>query len=299
MVEALLSLSTGLSSRNAPSSAPPLSRSGRSSEYQPILEEIQNLLEALATGVGSRAAKKLEKRHTMAMGLYFRRLAKKFPYSNLTGYVSQYQAKESLSLLVNLSLVEAKKDSARKLTGKGIEASSDDLLITLKNGSTAGYELGGKQAADAIRIIPTFDLVDPGAQKWIRKRAALQVTNINKVTRDRLARVLIDGVDKGLPVPKIARNIRAEINEMSRYRSNLIAQNELNESMSESSLRTFERLGVSGKSWSTVGDDRVSEDCQSNAASGIIPIDANFATGKDRPPQHPNCRCTLTPERKR
>jgi len=254
--------------------------------YDQILDEIQKLLEALVkTGTRTPEGKKLEARFTTEMSLYFRRLARKFPYSSLASYVNQYK--------------ESKESDARKLMGRAVEVGSSDLRITIEGNATKGYELGGTQAAQAVRIKPTFALVDEGAKKWIRKRAAEQVTNIDEVTRDRLARLLVDGVDRGLSVPKIGRLIRTDIMDMSVYRGKLIATTELNESMSEASLQTYKRLAITHKSWSTVGDDRVSEECLANEAQGAIKIDATFSGGKDRPPQHPGCRCTLVPERVR
>jgi len=261
-------------------------------QHQPLLQEIQSLMEALTmTGVRTRQAKQLEARLTRAMSLYFRRLAKKFPYSSLTSYVNQYRSKEAEAS----RLVEAKKDDAKKILGKAVETGSDDLIIVIENGATKAYELGSSQAAAAIKIKPTFALVDEGAKKWIRKRAAGQVTNINEVTRDRLARVLIEGVDRGQPVPKISRSIRSEILEMTRYRANMIAQNELNESMSEASMQTYKRLDITYKSWSSALEP--CEICEANEAEGVVPIDHIFSSGHRRPPAHPHCLCTITPEK--
>lgn len=289
-----MNMSTVLLTKSAPRTAPQQSLSQSECNHQPILNEIQNLLEALVkTGVRTPAARKMEARFSRAMSLYFRRLARKLPYSSLTTFVNRYQTKEAQGAS---RLLEAKKDEAKKLLGKAVEAGSSDLEKTIELGVANGYELGGSQAAAAIKITPTFDLVDEGAKRWIRKRAAAQVTNINKVTRDRLARVLIDGVDKGLPVPKIGRLIRADVMDMSVYRAKMIAQNELNESMSEASLQTYQRLEITHKSWSSALEP--CEICQGNEAEGKVVIDHTFKSGHTRPPAHPNCLCTLTPERK-
>ena len=47
------------------------------------------------------------------------------------------------------------------------------------------------------------------------------------------------------------------------------------------------------KVWQTVGDDRVSDECQACEAQGPIPIDESFTSGASEPPNHPNCRCTV------
>jgi len=269
------------------------------------LDEIQSLLEVLASrqaGIRTPAARKLEAKFAKAVSLYFQRLARNFPYSSLSAYVSQYGpgepikgSRQPLRNPESVWLLEAKQEDARKLLGKAVEGGREDLRVIIESHATRSYELGSKQAAAAVRIRSTFALVDDGAKHWIKRRAATQVTNINETTRNRLARILIEGVDKGQSVPKIASNIRAEITDMSRYRANMIAQNELNEAMSEASLRTYERLEVTHKSWSAALEP--CEICAANEAEGIVPIDHTFSSGHKRPPAHPNCLCTLTPEK--
>ena len=85
--------------------------------------------------------------------------------------------------------------------------------------------------------------------------------------------------------------------DITKGRAQMIANTELNNAMSEASLQTYKRLNIAGKSWATVGDDRVDPECLANEADGIIPMDQTFSAGKQRPPQHPRCRCTLVPER--
>lgn len=255
-----------------------------------LIAEINLLLEALVrTGIRTQEARRLEVKFARTMSLYFRRLARKFPYSSLVGYVNQHRVKEASRLL------ESKKSDAKKLTGRAVEPQSEELRSIIEDNAAKGYLLGAEQAASAIRITPTFELVDEGAKNWIRKRAAAQVTNINEVTRDRLAKVLTEGVDKGQSVPQIAKNLRSQMTDMSKYRSNMIAQNELNESMSEASLQTYKRLDVKYKSWATALNP--CEICRGNEAEGVVPIGHVFSSGHSRPPAHPLCVCALTPEK--
>jgi len=290
----LSSESTVFSGYSAPKAAPPQSSCGSECsetrpEHQPLLDEIQSLLEAMASrqaGIRTPAAMKLEAKFARAVSLYFQRLTRSFPYSTLSGFVSRYGPGQPIAEAKTL-LLEAKKEDARKLIGKAVEGGSEDLRVTIESHATRSYELGSKQAAAAVRVRPTFALVDDGAKRWLKRRAATQVTNINETTRDRLARILVEGVDKGQSVPKIAGNIRTEITDMSRYRAKMIAQNELNEAMSEASLRTYERLEITHKSWSAALEP--CEICEANEAEGIVPIDHMFSSGHKRPPAHPNC----------
>ena len=59
-------------------------------------------------------------------------------------------------------------------------------------------------------------------------------------------------------------------------------------------IRQLEQTGLAmEKSWLTVGDDRVDDECAGNEAAGWIPATAAFPSGHDRPLAHPACRCTL------
>uniref|UniRef100_A0A6M3L1M3 Putative methyltransferase n=1 Tax=viral metagenome TaxID=1070528 RepID=A0A6M3L1M3_9ZZZZ len=266
-----------------------LSGSGVKS-VEELVQEIDLFLEAITkkAGILTPEGRKLERRYALKLSLYFSKMARNFPYSRLSSFVGQYQVKES-------RLLESKEKDAQKITSKAAEAQSEELYEILVDNNGTGYALSGAQAVRSVRMKATFEVVDDGAKKWIRKEAAAKVTKINEVTRDRLARVLSEGVDRGQSVAKIAKNIRAEVGDMSRYRSKMIAQTELNNAMSEASLRTYERLGVENKSWSTSGD--ACEICLGNEAEGIVPIDHVFSSGDERPPSHPNCLCVLSPEK--
>ena len=45
------------------------------------------------------------------------------------------------------------------------------------------------------------------------------------------------------------------------------------------------------KSWLTLGDDRVSDICRTNAAAGWIPLQQSYPSGHERPLGHVACRC--------
>jgi len=63
---------------------------------------------------------------------------------------------------------------------------------------------------------------------------------------------------------------------------------------SQATLSSYRSNGVEYKAWLTVGDANVCEDCQTNEDEGPIPIDQEFPSGDDAPPQHPDCRCNVT-----
>lgn len=78
-----------------------------------------------------------------------------------------------------------------------------------------------------------------------------------------------------------------------RSRKKTIAGTEARFATSEARQIAAKERGARHKTWITVGDDRVSDACESNEAAGVIPINGTFPGGVTQPPQHPNCRCTL------
>ena len=293
MIKASLNMSTVLSRNSAPSIALRQSPYSSRCDHQPILEEIQNLLEALRRrqpGIHSLEARKLEQMFSREMSLYFRQLGRNIPFRDLPGYLERNGVREAIT----------PDDEALRIISNVTEEMNQRLGSVLRRNIENGYLLGATQAHQVFRLEPTFELLDDGAIQWMNGHAARLVTQINETTREQLATVLTKGARKGESVAKLAKNIRAEVADMtniSKGRARLIANTELNEAMSEASLQTYKRLNVVGKSWSTVGDDRVSDECRSNEGSGIISLDASFPGGVMRPPQHPGCRCTLVPER--
>ena len=292
MIKDLSNMSTVLSRESAPSDvkqqSPSLIESGdrdRLSLKKSLIAEISNLLEVIRgsqPGIDSLKGKKLQKRMAREMSLYFRQLGRNIPYSDLTGYLERNAVvKEAIT----------PDEEALRIASEVTEEMSSRLDGILRRNIEGGYTLGATQATQVVNIEPTFALIDDGAVQWMNKRSARMVTKINKTTRDDLARVLTKGARQGDSVAKLARSIRKEVSGMadiSKGRAFRIANTEMNEAMSESSLRTYDRLGIAGKSWATVGDDRVSEDCQENEAAGVIPMNEAFPGGTMHPPQHPD-----------
>ncbi len=262
------------------------------SPNDPILEAIQELLEVIRgrqPGIDSLKARKLRGRFARELSLYFRQLGRNLPFRDLPGYLKR-----------NAVIKEQADDEALRMAANATEAMNQRLNSIMRKNIETGFLLGANQAHQIFRIEPTFDLLDNQAVEWMNNRAASMVTRINDETRQRLAETLSRGARAGDSTATLARRIRSEVNAMadiSKGRAHLIANTELNNAMSEASLQTYTRLQIAGKSWSTVGDDLVSDDCMDNESAGVIPMDGTFPGGVGRPPQHPSCRCTLVPER--
>jgi len=132
---------------------------------------------------------------------------------------------------------------------------------------------------------------------WAEKHTATLVKGLNEETKKRLAHTISQGIQNKRGIPGLARDIRGTFSDMSKYRSELIARTETANALSTASLDTMKDMGVEGKEWVTVGDDRVSPECRGNEAEGVIPVGKTFSGGVDAPPQHPDCRCAISPAR--
>ena len=132
---------------------------------------------------------------------------------------------------------------------------------------------------------------------WAKQHSATLVTQMAEETQRRLALTISNGIAQKRGIPGLARDIRKTFDDMTKYRSELIARTETANALSTASLDSMADMGIDGKEWVTAGDDRVSEDCQGNEAEGVIPVNRAFSGGVMAPPQHPDCRCTVSPAR--
>jgi len=132
---------------------------------------------------------------------------------------------------------------------------------------------------------------------WANKHGATLVTQMHEETKRRLAHTISQGIETKRGIPGLSRDIRNTFNDMSKYRSELIARTETANALSTASIDSMNDMGIEGKEWVTSGDDRVSDECLANEAEKAIPVNQQFSGGVMAPPQHPDCRCAIAPAR--
>jgi len=75
-----------------------------------------------------------------------------------------------------------------------------------------------------------------------------------------------------------------------------IANTEIARATSQAALASYDAAGVGYVAWIDTGaDDRECLACEQNAAADPVPLGEMFPSGATAPPQHPNCRCAITP----
>jgi len=184
-------------------------------------------------------------------------------------------------------------------------ATFDDSLTTMLNGQLVEVYLSGQ--AEMITWgktkagVPIAYEGPPiqGAIDWAKTQGARLVTQMDDETKRRLANVISQGIKSKRGIPGLSRDLRKTFNDMSKYRSELIARTETANALSQASLDTMADMEIAGKEWVTAGDDRVSDECLGNEAEGVIPVNQAFSGGVMAPPQHPDCRCAIAPARLR
>lgn len=154
------------------------------------------------------------------------------------------------------------------------------------------------------RLRDAFDLRNPRAVAFMRE-ALNRSSRITDETFRQLRDVITKGIDEGLSYTQMAKAIREKFRQFAtptpqrhiRDRAELIAVTEIGDAYSAGTLMAAQRLADRGirmeKSWLTVGDDRVEEECAGNQEQGWIALELPFSSGDSRPLAHPACRCAL------
>lgn len=174
-----------------------------------------------------------------------------------------------------------------------------------------------KLVAAEIEVISTKDalkLMFTEARDWAKERAADLVGMkkvdgkfvpnpnaayaIDEATRGFIRADVVNAIEQGLSTQELAKTLQ-ENYAFSEVRSEAIARTETAFASMQGALISYRETEARGiemfKSWSTVGDDKVSSECLENEAEGIIPMGQLFKNGEDAPPQHVNCRCGIIP----
>ncbi|MBF6560547.1 MAG: hypothetical protein IVW56_09670 [Candidatus Binataceae bacterium] len=171
-------------------------------------------------------------------------------------------------------------------------------ILALEQGITinqARAEFGLPPTPDGDRVPDMLDQVNERSVAWAQDRAAALVTLIEGNTRAMLRATVTRAIDEGWGARTLSTEIAASAG-FSKARAATIARTEIIAANNRGNLDGYKASGVAtGKEWLTAGDALVEELCQDNEDAGPIGLDADFPSGDDCPPAHPNCRCALLP----
>lgn len=121
------------------------------------------------------------------------------------------------------------------------------------------------------------------------------VWRITDAVRVALADRVRQAIDTGQSTGALADSIEGDF-AFSGNRAEMIARTEVAAADVAGTMHGYRETGiVHGKRWLTAKDEKVSAQCAACESQGAIAFDAKFVTGRDAPPNHPNCRCDILP----
>jgi len=177
----------------------------------------------------------------------------------------------------------------------GIEATREQVAALLaKAAQQGGYAAFVQIDYEAPAGIT--DLVNTQAVTWAQEHAADLITKLEDDTRDMIRSAVVQAQEEGWSTKKLADALQ-ENHGFSDARAEMIARTETIRADCQGNLAAYKNSAlVSGKSWLLGSEHPADDECDDNAAEGVIPLDQDFSSGDEAPPAHPNCTCDFLPE---
>jgi len=197
---------------------------------------------------------------------------------------------------------EAKRDERIEYRPLSVEAIKRSALrVGYQRVVAAAVALRGSPEQlleKTARLLPASDII--AATSWAKQYSATLVRDVNAATSRTIADIVGKGIEARKDVVEIARDIRAEFQDMSVRRARLIANTETNMALSRTAHDEAKATGLEMKSWivSPLSHNPCEEICLANEAEGPIPIEQTFQSGHEMTPGHPGCQCGIGYEAK-
>ena len=130
--------------------------------------------------------------------------------------------------------------------------------------------------------------------KLLAGRVFTDLKGVTQAMAAAMTRTLTDGLAQGKNPRAIARDLAKNVDGIGKHRAMLIARTEIIRAHAEGQLDAMERLGVAEVGvmveWSTAGDGRVCQLCQS-----MDGVTFKVEEARGLIPRHPLCRCAHIP----
>lgn len=165
-----------------------------------------------------------------------------------------------------------------------------DELVSTDQMNVLAEKYAEERAADLVgmRNIGSKELpewiVNPDA-KW----------SITESTRNMVRADVAQAIEEGWSNDKLAETLE-DNRGFSEDRAEMIARTETAFADVEGNMQAYRESGiVEGKEWVMGSEHDDDDECNENAAAGVIGLDDDFPSGDDAPPSHPNCVCDVLP----
>ena len=247
---------------------------------QPVQTVVGKYVEAKQLKVSRKIVRVLaEYRKVMAKkvaGLYEKRTAQKLAKADDTDAIVQ-------SILDQLELDDVAVDV--------VDSISPELIRAFKQAGVTGIAQVGFSATQSI-----VDHLDRAALEYAGSRGAELVRGLNDTTRESLRSTIADAVENGLSAESLSSRIEELDSVFGESRADTIARTELATAHVQGNVEGWRQTGmVTHKQWLLADTHPGEDECDDNAADGVIGIDEEFSSGVFAPPAHPSCLCDLLP----
>ena len=160
-------------------------------------------------------------------------------------------------------------DEADKAAKYADEMYGINVSLTIDFGESALAEL----LSDAA-----FDVERPVINDWLTENLARNSKTINKATAKNIKKILQEGLDLGEGQDKLAKRLRDEYSDFSKWRSRTIARTEVGGASGKAKLEGYDQAGVQSKEWLSARD-AVTRDTHFEADGQIVKINEPFYVG--------------------
>lgn len=137
---------------------------------------------------------------------------------------------------------------------------------------------------------------DNFSSKYVDKRLKETFDSIDKTTLKAVDKFKerVSGVKKEIAIDLFNDSLLSLFESVfSEKRAELIALVESQSAENTAALDVIKETKIQYKTWNTMQDDFVEEECIANEKQGPIPVDEAFSSGEYAPPNHINCRCWI------
>lgn len=152
-------------------------------------------------------------------------------------------------------------------------------MVSNQAGFSVGFEDGAQAAIDKIWC--------PDGKHW-----SSRVWKNKSVMQAQLEQGITDCVARGLSKEKIITEITEKVDK-DRYKASRLVRTELTYVQNAAAADTYEKAGCKKYEYCAALDNRTSEECKK--LNGQQFYFAEAVVGKNFPPMHANCRCTIVP----
>lgn len=176
-----------------------------------------------------------------------------------------------------------------------------DQLLPVYRGIVAAF---GQDMLDTLVVGIDFDLLNPGVVYFLNNEAGEYIKGINETTLKTLRETLVEGVEAGESIPKLAKRISSVFEDAKGRRTVTIARTEVVRASNFGGWEGMKQGGTEEKEWLATRDSRV-RDAHLAMDGQIKPVEQPFVAPGGQTAMYPgdfgvasldiNCRCTVAP----